>query len=159
VTPEIYVNNPQMYDKICGIAYLVKGRAAGSQITWVWERTLERILKSDDVEILMKVLVVRLRLPWDEFNYQWTVGQAELDENRDDYQVVDVFLKIREKADPNNVSFVTNPLEFEENREKYDVVEVRYLVCWKISQESEKRLLGLTTAVVDPDTVHKFISI
>lgn len=155
VYPEMYIKNPKLYDKINGIAYLVKERNnPKAQLTWVWENTLERISKSEDVEVIAKQLVVRIRLPWNEVNFEWTVSQAELDENRDEYTVIDVFLKVRDKEHPNDVRVVVNTLDFESNRDKYEVVEIRYLVCWKPSPGTEQRLLG-----INPKSIHTVISL
>ena len=147
VYPEMYIANPRLYDKIVGIAYIVKERDnPNAELDWVWEHALERVFKNKDVEILAKQLIVRIRLPWNEVNFEWTVGKAELDENRDDYTVIDVFLKIREKGCPDSVQIVTDPLEFESNRHKYDVVETRYLVCWKPSPKAEQELLDINVS-------------
>jgi hypothetical protein len=154
VYPEMYIKNPKLYDKIVGIAYLVKERNnPEAELTWVWERTLERVLKSEDIEVVAKQLIVRIRLPWNQVNFEWTVSQAELEEHIDDYDVIDVFLKIRRKDSPDDVQFVTDPLEFESNRDQYDIVEVRYLVCWKPSPKTKGRLVG-----INPDNIHTVIA-
>ena len=155
VYPEMYIKNPRLYDRINGIAYLVKDRNdPKAELTWVWEGTLERVTKSVDVEIIAKQLIVRIRLPWNEVNFEWMISQVELDEHRDDYTVIDVFLKIRDKERPNDVQIVVDPLDFESNRSRYEVVEVRYLVCWKPSPGVEQRLLN-----INPKSIHTVISI
>ena len=144
VYPEMYIANPRLYDKIIGVAYLVRERGnPKAELDWVWERNLERVSKDGNVEVLVKQLIVRLRLPWNEVNFEWFVGEVELDENKDDYTVIDVLLKIQEKGRPDSVQIMTDSLEFESNRDRYEVVETRYLVCWKTSDKEEQELLNI----------------
>lgn len=153
IFPEMYTENRRMYDKICGIAYLVKDRDhPEGGVDWVWEKSMSRVMKRGRIEVLAKLLVVRLRMrvPWypDDTETEFLVSKDELDEHREEYQVLDVYLRIAEKDNPDAPAIV-DPLEFEINRDRYEVLETRYLVTWKANKEEEERLLN-----IDPGNWH-----
>jgi hypothetical protein len=143
IWPQMYLQNRGMYDYIRGVAYLIKdiGHPEAS-LDWVWADQLHKILKRDDMRVLSKMLIVRLRLPWNKLKYEWMISQEELNQYRKYFTVVDVFLRIREKSRPNKV-VLADPLEFEMNRDKYEVIEIRYLVAPKYPPETEERFLGI----------------
>jgi hypothetical protein len=148
IFPHMYKDNRDLYDKICGVGYLIRGTEPNSRVDWVWDTQLDSVSRRADIVILQKILIVRLRLPWIDVDYEFLVTQGELDENREDYQVLAVYLQLR---DLQTGEFLdrADPREFEENRDKYEVLDARYLVCWRMSEESERRLLD-----IDPDHVH-----
>lgn len=152
IWPQMYLRNRRLYDDIRGVAYLIKdiGHPEGS-LDWVWADRLDKFLERDDVMILSKLLVVRLRLPWNEVKYEWMISQEELNQYRKYFKVVDVFLRIREKSRPDTV-VLADPLEFEMNRDKYEVIEIRYLVAPKRPPETEERFLG-----IDPDSFSTYM--
>ena len=151
IFPEMYEKSRRLYDKLIGVAYLVRSKEnPEAGLDWVWQNSLSRI--KNEVDVLAKQYVVRIRLPWNEVRTEWLCSQEELDEHREDYEVIDVYLKVRLKDDPNSLP-IMDPLEFESNRDKYDVVEARYLVAWKLNPEEQARFLG-----IDMDTFHTVIS-
>lgn len=152
VYPKMYLENRKMYDKICGVVYLIKSRSNMTDgIDWVWENKLHEIINDPDIMILAKQLVVRIRLPWNEVNFEWTIGQEELNARHQDYEVIDVFLRVQDKLTRKEIVMI-DPLEMDINPDKYEILEIRYLVAWKLSPESENRILG-----IDPDSIHTMI--
>lgn len=147
VFPWMYAENRDLYDKILGVAYLVRENKPGAEMDWVWESSLSRVAERMDITILAKQLVVRLRLPWHDVNYEWLVTKGELEEHRKDLQVMDVFLKAHDKR--TNLVGLINPLEYEEDPERFTVVEARYLVTWKVAPESEEKLLSIDPNLVE----------
>ena len=152
VFPDTYLENRDLYHDIREIVYLIKDRNhPDARLEWVNERALPKVLKENNVDVLAKQLIVRLRLPWHKMRDEWLCTQNELDDNREYYEVLDIFLKVRRKDNPDEIPMF-NVLEFEANRDSYDVVEVRYLVGWKFTAEKEARLLG-----IDPDSIHTYM--
>ncbi len=154
VFPEMYIENRHIYDSIRDVVYLVRDRDnPDGGFCWVKELALGRVLKDLDVELLGKQLIVRLRLPWGEpVPGEWLISQEELDENREYYDVLDIFLKVKHK-DLDGVMPMFDMIEFEQNRDNYEVIEARYLVAVKLSKDTKAELLG-----IDPDSVHTYMS-
>lgn len=139
VWPRMYFQNRHLYDAIRGVAYIVKDlNHSDAGLDWVWANHLDKLLRQKDVLVLAKQFVVRLRLPWNELKYEWLISQKELHGHREDYQVIDVFLRVRVKDNHTEVVLI-DPLEFEINRDKYDVLEVRYLVAWKFGMNPDEK--------------------
>lgn len=148
VFPKMYLDNKNLYDKICGIGYLIK---TPQGLDWVWENGIDRIREMDDCEILKKVLIVRLRLPWNRVRDEWLTSQEELNTHRKEYkaglcgstlEILDVYVRGAPKNDPTNVRML-EPIEFEANRDAYNILETKYYVCWKLDPEQIERLLDI----------------
>lgn len=152
VWPEVYLANPKLYDDVRDVVYLVKDKSPGSRLEWVSELALPNALKDEDLEILGKQLIVRLRLPWEQVRREWMIDREELEANRDIYDVIDVYISIRRKDGYQQYPFF-DKLEFEANRDEYEVVDIRYLVSLKMSKEAKARLLG-----IEPERVHTWMS-
>jgi hypothetical protein len=137
VFPKMYLDNKNLYDKICGIAYLI---STPDGLDWVWQNGVGRVRENDDYIILEKMLIVRLRLPWNQTRDEWLCDQDELNAHREEYEVLEVYIRAAPKNDPDSVKLL-DPLEFEMNREEYTVLEAKYFVCWKQKSEEIERLL------------------
>lgn len=154
VSPEMYLNNRHLYDDILNVVYIIRDRQyPKARLEWVKEANLGNVMKNHDFDLLSKQLIVSLRLPWKRLPSEWLVSQKELDENREYFDILDTFLKVRRKDNPKEVPLF-DVLEFEENRDKYEVVEVRYLVTMKLSKTGKARLLG-----IDPDSISTYMQI
>jgi hypothetical protein len=152
VYPDMYLKNRHLYDKIREVVYLIKQRDhPEARLQWVSELALPKALKEYDVDMLAKQLIVRLRLPWNKVRREWLCSQKELDANREHYQVLDIFLRVRRK-DNSEERPMFDLLEFETNRDNYDIVEVQYLVGLKLTAETKARLLG-----IDPDSISTYM--
>lgn len=138
VFPQIYLDNKNLYDQICGIAYLI-GTPTG--LDWVWQNGLDRVRESD-ADILEKMLIVRLRLPWNQTREEWLCDQEELNAHREEYEVLEMYIRATPKNDPSNIKTL-DPLEFEMDRDIYTVLEAKYFVCWKQKPEEVERLLDI----------------
>lgn len=146
VFPDQYVRNPKLYDKIVSTGYLIRGRKAGSEITWCADHTLERVLSSEDAEVLEKVLIVRLRLPWNETEFDWFISREELDVAEDDYTVINTVVEARNIE--TGETRIADKVDFEENRDKYEIVDIHYFVTWKPQ-----------ITVVSGDDVHTYMGV
>lgn len=152
IWPEMYLENRHLYDGVRDVVYLIKQRNhPEARLQWVSELALPKALKNHDVDMLAKQVIVRLRLPWNKVKNEWLCDQEELDSNREYYDVLDIFLKVRRKDNPEEVPMF-NVLEFETNREAYEIVEARYLVGLKFTAETKSRLLG-----IDPDSISTYM--
>lgn len=152
IFPWMYKENRDLYDKILGVAYLVRERHPDAQMDWVWESSLDKVIAryaehGRQLDILAKQFVVRVRLPWNRVNYEFLVTQEELNENRADYRVLEVFLRARNKF-TGSVDLI-KPFEYEQFRDEWEMVEARYLVEWYTSPESDRKLCE-----IDPRYVH-----
>lgn len=154
VWPDMYLKNRRLYDSIRDVVYLVKERDhPGAHLQWVSELGLPRLLKyGSDVDIMAKLLIVRLLLPWRDLKDEWLISQEELDNNREYYDIVDIFLRVRRKDNP-KITPLFDVLEFEKHRDQFEVVEAKYLVALKMRPEERARLLG-----IDPDSIHTYMS-
>ena len=83
------------------------------------------------LRILRKVLVCRKRLPWTKSRYEWLVSQEELENIRNDVQVVNVYIRVRDKRKAEKGVFLIQPLIFESDPGNYEVIDVRFLVYYK----------------------------
>ncbi|MCK4787429.1 MAG: hypothetical protein KAV87_26965 [Desulfobacteraceae bacterium] len=147
VWPHMYFQNRQMYDSVSGVAYIVKDRnhpEAG--LDWIWANHVEKLLEQGNIQILAKQFVVRLRLPWNELRYEWLISQEELCAHRKDFEIIDVFLRVRIRENDMETVLI-DPLEFETNRDTYEILEIRYLVAWKFTPKTEQMLS------IDPNSV------
>ena len=152
VFPDMYIKNRHLYDKIQNVVYLIKQREhPEARLQWVSELALPRALRNGDFDMLAQQLIVRLRYPWNEIRSEWLCSQKELDANREYYEVLDIFLRVQRKDNPEEVPLF-NVLEFETNRDDYEVVEARYLVTLKLAAETQARLLG-----IDPDGISTYM--
>ena len=152
IFPHLYLDNKRMYDQISGVAYLIKEDHPDAELDWVWESGLERLRNNGcGINVLAKVLIVRIRLPWNSVRYEWLCSQQELDDSREDFCVIDIFIKARDKENPSKV-ILADPLEFEKNRDRFEVVEVRYLVAWKDTRRYSRQLL-----TIDPERIHTYM--
>lgn len=152
VWPEMYLENRHLYDGVRDVVYLIKQRNhPEARLQWVSELGLPKALKNYDFDLLAKQLIVRLRLPWNKVKREWLCSQEELDSNRKYYDVLDIFLKVRRKDNPEETPMFDS-LEFETHREAYEIVEVRYLVSLKFTAETKSRLLG-----IDPDSISTYM--
>lgn len=152
IWPRMYFQNRQLYAEVCDVVYIVRSRKYPENgITLAEGGAPKRYHKSDDLEMVAKMFVVRLRLPWGDLNHEWMIDQEELHAHREDFNIIEVFLRVRKKHDHTKVILV-EPLEFESNRDKYEVLEVRYLVAWKTSLEKTAHQLD-----IDPNTIHTWM--
>lgn len=133
VFPEIYLNNRDLYDKICGIAYLI---TTDSGLDWVWEKGLERAL-NNGATLEDKVYIVRVRLPWNEPEGEWWVSREELDANYEELEVLEVRIRAVPKDKPHKIKRL-EPLEFELNRDHWTVIDAQYLVYWRTEPDEIK---------------------
>jgi len=139
VFPQMYLDNKDLYDRICGIAYLI---STPGGLDWVWANGLDRVQESGNCLVLKKVLIVRLRLPWSQARDEWLCDQDELNAHREEYEVLEVYIRAAPINDPTTIKTL-EPLEFEMNRDAYTVLEAKYFVCWKQEPEAIKRLLDI----------------
>lgn len=147
VSPKDYIENQDLYAGIKGVGFIVRyiseDQTYGT-IDWVFQSALDRIVANNKgtIEIVEKQLLVTLRLPWTGLESEWLITQEELDAHREEYKVLEIYLKLRSKDDPSKVVH-SSAVEYDSNWDKYDVIEARYLVCWKFTPETESRLLGI----------------
>ena len=139
VFPQMYLDHKNLYDKICGIGYLI-GTPNG--LDWVWQNGLDRVQENSDCEVLRKVFIVRLRLPWNQTRDEWLIDQDELNAHREEYEVLEVYIRAAPKNDSTIVKML-DPLEFEMDRDAYTILEAKYFVCWKQEPEDIKQLLDI----------------
>jgi hypothetical protein len=146
IWPDMYFENRKMYDMICGTVYLVRDKHG--EIDWIQEGHVDEYLREHD-RILAEMLIVRLRLPWNKLHYEWLIDQEELFSHHEDFEVIEVFLRVREKETGYQYVMV-DPLEYEMYPDKYDVLETRYLVAWRYDEGLKKCSYGRG---IDPDSV------
>ena len=160
IYPEMYLGNEHLFDKIVGIGYLIKDlNHPDGGLDWVNGSYLNKLLlKYPHIAVLSKLLIVRLRLPWNNVNTEWLMSEQELNENRGDYEVLEVFLRIRRTSTNEKAKWlrVEDKQYFEEHREEFDIVEKRYSVRWKWSEKDITDLLS--DSLVDKDNIHTYIS-
>lgn len=149
---ENYVDNWMLYDQINDIGYLVRDYNDSSEgrLDFVWRRNLEKWVEERDtrfVQILDKVIVARVRLPWNKVDTEWIVSEAQLEEYRDDVEILEIYLRARRRNEPEGSERLILDHEarrmYEANPDDYIVTEKKYLVAWKISPETRERLLQI----------------
>lgn len=166
IYPHFYIENQNLYDKICGIGYLIKDlNNPETGLDWVSDTQINKILQENpSVMVLSKMLIVRLRLPWHEVNTEWLVGQEELSEHRDEYEVLETYIRVRPigSNEPPHWVFPNVRQDFEENRDNFEVIETRYCVRWRWSDEEIYKLLEddyvTVKPLIDKGNVHTYIS-
>lgn len=144
VAPHVYKRMRHLFDSVIGRVYILKGPGDEGRIDWVWESRLSSVTSRGDVDIIAEWYLVRYRLPWYQANerFEWFISQAELDERREDLQVLEVYIRAIDKT--TGILDLINPLWYEEHPENYEIVETRYLVCWRSSEDPG----------IDPALVH-----
>jgi hypothetical protein len=151
IMPEDYVENWTMYDQVCGAGWFIKDENAADpeQIDFVWESDLRRMEKNGDdmdkVTVIDKVMVVRLKLPWNAVDTEWLVSEEAFKENGEDWEILEIFLRARRKDQPEaKPRLLLSPKDrraYEAAPDEYEVTEKRYLVAWKMSPETREQLL------------------
>jgi hypothetical protein len=146
IMPEDYIDNWTMYDQVCGSGWFITDENADdpTAIDFVWEIDVRRMKRNghdmDKITVIDKVMVVRVRLPWSRVNTEWTMSEAELKEEREDVEVLDVCVRARRKDQPNSEPVLmlsnTDRRAYEAAPEEYEVTEKSYLVTWKMSPET-----------------------
>lgn len=153
VYPEAYLENRHLYSGIRSVVYLVRDRKfPDSGIEWVSESRLGDVMLNQDVDLLAKQLIVRIRLPWHKVPNEWLISQEELTNYPDDYDVIDTLVTVR-RDDLREIP-VFDVFDFETNRDDYEVVKVEYLVSPKLSTAGRSALLG-----VDPDSIQTYMQL
>jgi hypothetical protein len=160
IYPDMYLENAKLFDKIMAVGYLIHDLShPESGLDWVVESKLNKILlENPNIAVISKLLVVRLRLPWNEVDTEWLVSEVEFNEHRDEYEVLEVFLKIRRKNTNEKAKWLKSEERqyFDEHRDEFIIVEKRYSVRWKWSEEEIANLLD--ESLVNKENVHEYIS-
>lgn len=143
VFPWMYEAYPDLYDDIRTRGYLIRERREGAEVSWCASHTLERVLSSKVWEVLDEVYIVRLRLPWRQTQFEWTMSLDELNEFREDYHVIDTYIRVMDKETGKIRLVLDDRADFEENRDRYDILEIRFLVRWKSSVEAAGTYLSV----------------
>ena len=149
--PEDYVNNWTMYDQVCGSGYFITDDNAANpeQIDFAWEGDLRRMKREgvdmDRITVIDKVMIVRLRLPWNIVDTEWLATEDQLIEHGEDWEILEIYIRARRKDRPNEKPrLLLKPKDrraYEAAPDEYEVVEKNYLVAWKMSPETRERLL------------------
>ena len=145
--PEDYRENWLLYDQICGSGWLIKDNQAADPdaIDFAWDSDLRRMEKNggniiDRITVLDKVMVVRVRLPWNRVDEEWLISDAEMVENEEDLEVLEVYIRARRKDRPNSKpTLMLSPKSrraYEATPDEYEVIEKKYLVTYKMSPET-----------------------
>lgn len=148
VWPDMYLRNRNLYDEIRGVAYILrhKGRP-DSQWEWVYSHELPKVLeKFNDVEVIARQLVCRIRLPWNEMIFERFMSEEEFNEWREELDVIDIQLQVWDKERLRE-RYIFDLSEFHRNRDRFIVRQRKYLVTWKTS------IKGLMQMDVDPDII------
>ena len=159
IYPEMYLENARLFDKIVGVGYLIKDlNHSEGGLDWIPESRLNKVLlENPSIAVLSKLVIVRLRLPWNDVNTEWLVGEYELNEHREEYEVLEVFLRIRKAGDEKIFWLMPEKRQyFEEHREEFEVVEKRYSVRWRWSEEDIEDLLN--DSLVNKDNTSTYMS-
>lgn len=161
IYPDMYLENQHLYDKISGIGYLIKDLSNPDEgLDWVSSRRLNKLLRTrPNVAVITKLLIVRLRLPWNDVNTEWLIGKKELEENRGEYEVLDKYLRVRPIGSKEKPTWLRqeDKTHFEENPDDYEVVEIRYSVRYRWS-EAELDELREAGPLVDKENVHTYLA-
>lgn len=158
IYPSMYLEHEHLYDSIIGIGYLFKDlKHPENGFDWALEYKMHDILKNNPgIAIIAKLLLVRLRLPWNEVNTEWLVNEVELSEHADEYEVLDVFLWVR-KIGETEPQWVLGERKayFETHRDEFEVLEKRYCVRWKWSNDEKEKLLA--ESLIEGSDVHEYM--
>ena len=144
------MDNWLMYDQVCGAGWFIKdGNAEDPEaIDFIWQSELRRMDENgedtSEITVIDKVMIVRVRMPWSDVNTEWMMSEGEFEENREDLEVLEVYLRARRKDQPDSKpALLLNNKDrraYEAAPEKYEVVEKRYLVAWRVSPETRMRM-------------------
>ena len=153
VWPRMYFENRKLYDQIRSVVYIIRYvHPTTGEVYFDWVKS--NFYRQDD-EIIARVLLVRLALPWNKTHFMDTITQEELEEFRDSYDVLDVFVRVLDKTDGTPFTFVSL-LKFQANRDLYEVVETRFLVSLRYSNKAIKEFMGYLP-VIAPHRVHTWM--
>lgn len=153
VWPRMYFENRQLYDQVRYVVYIIKyTHPITGMVYFDWVKADSH--RPDD-EIIARLLLVRLALPWNTTHFVDTITRKELEEFRDSYDVLDVFVRVRDKNTGTPFTFVSL-LKFQANRDLYEVIETRFLVSLKYSNEAIKAFMGYLP-VIAPHRVHTWM--
>ena len=144
--PETYVDNNRMFDRVCGVAYIIRDKRDPQNIDWMFSSRLTKTLQNHpDIEIVEKVIIARLRLPWNEVETEWTASEEDLEEWRDDWEILETYLWAIHKDDPDKVErLLISPedkADYEQNPDHYTITRKKYQVAWKMDPETRQELL------------------
>ncbi|MCK5602214.1 hypothetical protein KAR91_10105 [Candidatus Pacearchaeota archaeon] len=155
VWPRMYFENRKLYDQVRAVVYIIRyAHPTTGEIYYDWVKPDSSKLDDGD-EIIARVLLVRLALPWNTAHFMDTITQEELEEFRGEYDVLDVFVRVVDKTTGTPFTFVSL-LKFQANRDLYEVVETRFLVSLKYSNEAIKEYMGYLP-VIAPHRVHTWM--
>lgn len=154
VLPQVYMRHRLLFDRIQGVAYLFKdSRYTDPPLEWAYSQEVDTLLgKGIPIVILKKILIVRIRLPWNRTREEWWVSHEEWDKNRDHLEIIDIWLKVR-RIDEESRVYMCTAAEYEFDRDNLEVIESRYLVCWKMSPKEEHELVK-----IDKSRYHAWLS-
>jgi hypothetical protein len=151
IMPEDFVENWEMYDQVCGWGWLIKDRNAEDPeaIDFAWDSDLRRMEKSgkdiSKITVIDKVMIVRVRTPWNSVNTEWLATEVDMEENGEDLEILEIYIRARKKNEPNSRPKMLvshkNRRAYEAAPEEYEVTEKKYLVAYKTSPESRMKLL------------------
>ena len=154
VPPETYMSNRKLFDRIQGVAYLYKdGRHEDAPLEWNYAAEVDALMgKGIPIIVLKKVLIVRIRLPWNRTREEWWVSHEEWDADRNRLEIIDIWLRVR-RIDEESRIYMCTAAEYEFERENLEVIESRYLVCWKWSSEERRKLIE-----IDKSRYHVYVA-
>jgi len=160
IYPDMYLENEELFDKIMAVGYLIRDLShPDGGLDWISSHNINKILlENPRIAVLSKLLVVRLRLPWNDTNTEWLVSEQELNEHEEEYEVLAIFLRIQRKGTNEKVKWLRQEDKqyFDEHRDEFIIVEKRYSVRWKWSEEEISRLLN--DSPVNKNDVHTYLA-
>lgn len=99
----------------------------------------------DKITIVDKVLIVRLRMPWNKVDTEWLASEEDLENYGDEVEILEIYVRARRKDSPNDKpELLLSPASrraFEAAPDGYEVIETSYLLAWKMSPETREMLL------------------
>lgn len=153
VWPRMYFENRQLYDQVRSVVYIIRYvHPSTGEVYFDWVKPAAHRPQDD---VIARVLLVRLALPWNVSHFMDTITREELEEFRDSYDVLDVFVRVKDKTTGTPFTFVSL-LKFQANRELYEVIETRFLVSLKYSNEAIKDFMGYLP-IIAPHRVHTWM--
>lgn len=142
-----------MFDRVTDIGYLVRDLnddSHGTKLDFVWRRNLNSWVAERDerfVEVVDKLIVARVRLPWNEVDTEWIAGEDEYREYVDDWEILEVYIKAHLKGEPEETArYLLSPEDkraFEAHPDDWEVLDRKYLAAFKISPETREQLINL----------------